>query len=273
MNLATKNLNAVGRSGLPGEALVEASDLVFAAGGQNLLENISLSLQPREIVTVIGPNGAGKTTLVKVLLGILTPVSGTVSRRPGIKIGYVPQKFVADGLVPLTVARLITLTQKASPKQIDAVLRETGVEHLKDREISALSGGELQRALLARALVNNPDLLVLDEPVQGVDFAGEIKLYDLISKIRDVRGCGILMVSHDLHVVMAESDRVICLNRHICCEGRPEAVQHHPEYARLFGAAAKAVGVYRHAHDHDHDVSGAVTPVTHEPNESGHSHG
>ena len=258
---------------LHNEALVEAKDLVFAAGGQDLLENINLSLHPREIVTVIGPNGAGKTTLVKALLGILTPVSGSVTRRPGIKVGYVPQKFAADGLVPLTVARLITLTQRASIDQIDAVLEETGIDHLKEREVSALSGGELQRALLARALVNNPDLLVLDEPVQGVDFAGEIKLYDLISKIRETRGCGILMVSHDLHVVMAESDRVIFLNRQICCEGRPEAVQHHPEYARLFGATAQAVGVYRHAHDHDHDVSGAVKPVKDKPNKRGKSHG
>lgn len=245
--------------------LIEAKALCVSLGGRSLLDQIDLSLCRGEIVTIIGPNGAGKSTLVKAMLGVHKKYSGTVTKKKDLKIGYVPQQFAVDSLVPLTVERLICLTRDVPVAQIDALLEETGISGLKTREVSALSGGELRRVLLARALALEPDLLVLDEPVQGVDFSGEIKLYELIASIRDQRGCGVLMVSHDLHVVMADSDRVICLNRHICCEGQPEAVQSHPEFARLFGPTAAAIGFYQHAHDHDHnhDTSGGTEHSDH----------
>jgi zinc transport system ATP-binding protein len=235
--------------------LIAGRDLRVERGGRVLIHDVSLDIHAQEIVTVIGPNGAGKTTLVKALLGIYPLAAGRLEKPPGLRIGYVPQRFSIDSFVPLSVERLLRLSGKVTKARARRVLEETGIAGMGPRDISVLSGGELQRVLLARALVGNPDLLVLDEPVQGVDFAGEAKLYDLIAAIRDRRGCGVLMVSHDLHVVMAESDRVICLNGHICCQGKPQAVKADPEFTRLFGGA---VGIYAHLHDHDHDVSGAV---------------
>ncbi len=176
-------------------------------------------------MTLIGPNGAGKSSLVRVLLGLQAATGGRIVRKSGLRIGYVPQRFPLTPNVPLDVGRLLSLTLRPTGADIDAVLAETGIAHLRNAAVASLSGGELQRALLARALLRKPELLVLDEPVQAVDFIGETKLYELISTIRRRHGCGILMVSHDLHMVMAESDRVICLNGHICCEGGPETVQ------------------------------------------------
>ena len=235
----------------------EGIDVAF--GGNRVLAGVDVDVARGEIVTLIGPNGAGKTTLVRVLLGLLRPDGGTVRRRPGLRIGYLPQRLPVDPVLPLTVARLMTLTARRSRDAVRSALTETGVAHLIDAPVQALSGGEFQRVLLARALVRDPALLVLDEPVQGVDFAGEAALYRLIADIRRKRDCGVLMVSHDLHVVMAATDRVICLDRHVCCDGAPEAIGRHPEYARLFGPeAARAYAVYAHHHDHAHTLAGEV---------------
>jgi zinc transport system ATP-binding protein len=233
-------------------------------GAHRILDDVDISVASGEIVTVIGPNGAGKTTLLRVLLGLLKPSHGTVERRPGLRVGYLPQRMQIDPVLPLTVRRLMTLTQQSNADAIAAALAETGVRHLWSAQVPMLSGGELQRVLLARALLRDPDLLALDEPVQGVDFAGEAALYELISGIRARRGCGVLMISHDLHVVMAATDRIVCLNRHVCCAGTPEAVSRHPEYARLFGPrAAAALAVYAHHHDHGHGLAGEVVALPH----------
>jgi zinc transport system ATP-binding protein len=244
----------------PGAAtLITARGVGIDLGGRTVLDKIDLELHVGEIVTVIGPNGAGKTTLARLLLGLLKPTRGTVARAPGLRIGYVPQRFAVDPAIPINVSRFLTLGVRARPEAIVGVLAEVGAGHLAARPLSALSGGEFQRVSLARALIGEPQFLMLDEPVQGVDYSGEAQLYALIGEIREKRGCGILLISHDLHIVLGTSDRVICLNHHICCEGVPETVAAHPEYARMFGReAGRAVGIYRHHHDHEHDLSGAV---------------
>jgi zinc transport system ATP-binding protein len=249
---------------LPGrtDVLLAARGLRFARAGRVILEDIDLDLAPREIVTLIGPNGAGKTTLVRVLLGLERPDDGAITRRPGLRVGYAPQRFDRDPVIPMTVARFLAIGSRHTGEEASEALAEVGAARVIGQQLSQLSGGELQRVVLARALLRKPDLLVLDEPVRGVDYAGEAELYDLIGRIRDARGVGILLVSHDLHVVMAQSDRVICINRHICCSGIPDAVAQHPEYARLFGAeAARSFALYHHQHDHSHDLSGKAMPV------------
>jgi zinc transport system ATP-binding protein len=234
--------------------LITTHKLGLQISNRKILDQVNMTVREREIVTIIGPNGAGKSTLVKVILGLVPQTSGSIEQRANLRVGYVPQRFPASHNVPLSVRRLMTLTQKVSEDALLKTLDETGIAHLIDASVSALSGGELQRALLARALLRQPELLVLDEPVQAVDFTGEIKLYELISQIRKSRGCGILMVSHDLHMVMAESDRVICLNGHICCEGKPSTVQKDPEFLKLFGPnATRMIAAYSHHHDHDHE--------------------
>lgn len=241
------------------EPLLRARGLVVRAGGRVLLDHIDIDVSAGEIVTVIGPNGGGKTTLVRTLLGLIRPDAGAVWRAPGLTIGYVPQRVAINPMMPVSVARLLAATLRPPRAAILAALRETGVEHLADQSVHTLSGGELRRVLLARALLRNPKLLVLDEPAAGVDHAGEIALYELIQRLRDERGCGVLMVSHDLHVVMAATDKVVCLNTHVCCMGRPAEVTRHSEYMRLFGpTAAGALAVYQHHHDHDHALSGDV---------------
>ncbi len=255
-----------------GAFLVKATNIGVRRSGRQLIEHVDLSVSRGEILTLIGPNGGGKTTLVKTVLGLELADEGTLERAPGLKVGYVPQQFHLDWTMPLTVARLMTLTVRASKAEVSGALEETGVAHLMKAQVQALSGGEMQRVLLARALLREPDLLVLDEPVQGVDFAGEIELYELISAIRRNRGCGVLLVSHDLHVVMREADRVVCLNRHVCCSGVPHTVANSPEYQTLFGPrAAQAVSVYQHHHDHDHALDGSC-PGSHDRSHD-HSHG
>ena len=239
--------------------LVTLNEAGVERSGRWLVRGVEFSVRRGEIVTLIGPNGSGKSTTAKMATGVLKPNEGTVWRKPGLRIGYVPQKLAIDWTMPLTVKRLMTLTGQLPEREVDAALEATGIVHLKDAAVQHLSGGEFQRALLARAIARKPDLLVLDEPVQGVDFSGEIALYDLISKIRNERQCGILLISHDLHIVMAEADTVICLNGHVCCRGTPQAVSQSPQYKGLFGArAASALAVYNHDHDHTHLADGRV---------------
>jgi zinc transport system ATP-binding protein len=242
-------------------ALISARNLHLARSGRTILADIDIVISPGEIVTVIGPNGAGKTTLVRALLGLEPLDRGDIRRKPGLVTGYAPQRFDVDRAIPLTVSRFVALGRNCGPDERACVLKDVGAGFLAERQLSQLSGGELQRVVLARALVRAPDLLVLDEPVRGVDYAGEAELYTLIGRLRTERGFGVLLVSHDLHVVMAQSDRVICLNRHVCCSGVPQSVAQHPEYARLFGPqAARAFGLYHHHHDHSHDLAGEPKP-------------
>jgi zinc transport system ATP-binding protein len=242
-------------------ALISARNVGLKRGTRSVLQDIDIDISAAEIVTLIGPNGAGKTTLVRLLLGLEKLGAGEIRRQDGLIVGYVPQRFELDRAIPMTVDRFLALGAKrggmTTIEAKAAALAEVGAAGLGARQVSELSGGELQRVLIARALLRQPQLLVLDEPVRGVDFQGEADLYALISDLRSHRGLGILLVSHDLHVVMAQSDRVICINRHVCCSGVPDTVAQHPEYARLFGAhAARAFGLYHHAHDHDHDLTG-----------------
>jgi zinc transport system ATP-binding protein len=241
-------------------ALISARGVYLSRNGRAVLDHVDIDIRPKEIVTLIGPNGSGKTTLVRVLLGLVTPGHGRVSRAKGLRTGYVPQRFDIDRAIPMTVERFLALGNGGRVGQISELLRETGVPTIANQQLAQLSGGELQRVLLARALLCDPQLLVLDEPARGVDHIGEADLYALIARLRDARGFGVLLISHDLHIVMASSDRVICLNGHVCCSGVPETVSKHPEYVRLFGAeAARALAVYQHHHDHRHDLGG--TPL------------
>lgn len=251
-----------------GDFLVEASGIGVFLGGRWLIHDIDLAVRSGEIVTLIGPNGSGKSTTARTTLGILKPDSGTVRRLPGMTVGYVPQRLHIDRTLPLTVERLMTLTSPLTEAQVLETLEWVEISHLAKAEVQLLSGGEFQRAMLARALARKPDLLVLDEPVQGVDFTGEVALYDLIRRIRDETGCGILLISHDLHIVMAQTDTVVCLNGHVCCHGTPQSVSQNPEYIRLFGRkAAETLAIYRHHHDHVHGVDGHIanTKYVHDP--------
>ncbi len=246
-----------GTAGL--EALAAAIEVSLAFSGKPILDRVSIAVHPSEIVTLIGPNGAGKTTLARVLLGLAVPSIGTVTRRADLRVGYVPQRLSVEPIIPLAVRRFMSLSQPVSKTRALECLGETGAAHLIDAQMTQLSGGEFQRVALARALARDPHLLVLDEPAQAIDFAGAAKLYELIAAIREQRGCGILLISHDLQVVLGASDRVICLNRHVCCEGIPSTVAGHPEYVRLFGPDASAsFGLYRHRHDHTHSLSGDI---------------
>lgn len=239
--------------------LLRLTDIHLRIGQTEILSHVDLAVAPGEIVTLIGPNGAGKTSLVRVALGLTQPDRGTVVRRPGLVIGYMPQKFALDDALPLTARRFLSLSRGVDDDELRRAAGEVGIAHLLGHPFGALSGGEVQRTLLARTLLRHPDLLVLDEPVRGVDVGGQLELYDLIARLRRSRGCGVLMVSHDLHLVMAQTDHVVCLNKHVCCAGQPEAVSAHPEYLALFGPlSAERIAVYAHHHDHRHDLHGEV---------------
>lgn len=261
------------------EPLAELSGAGLYRAGRWLVRGVDLSVRRSEIVTLIGPNGSGKSTTARMALGILKPDEGTARRVAGLTVGYVPQKLSIDWTLPLNVERLMRLTGRLSDAEITEALTSVGIAHLARAEVRHLSGGEFQRALLARAIARKPDLLVLDEPVQGVDFNGEVALYELISEIRRRIGCGILLISHDLHIVMAATDSVICLNGHVCCTGSPKAVAESPEYRQLFGTrSSETLAVYEHDHDHTHmpdgrvrHADGSVTDHCH-PDDGHHDH-
>ena len=239
------------------ETLLRASNISYTQGTRLILDRISFELKPAQITTIIGPNGAGKSTLTNIVTGLITGYDGEILRADGMRIGYLPQKVYVNTLMPLTVERLLQLTQSASRSEIANALAQTEVGYLQGRQVRSLSEGELKRVLLARTTLGEPDLIVLDEPTAGVDVTGEIRMYELIGELRDRLQCAVLLVSHDLHLVMSQTDQVLCLNQHLCCSGLPESVSRHPEYLALFGQqASDSIAIYAHNHDHVHDVSG-----------------
>lgn len=251
------------------EALIRLDGIHVRFANQTVLEDAQLRVHRGEIVTLIGPNGAGKTTLVRAVLGLLKPDSGTVWRKPRLRVGYMPQKLNVEPTLPLSVLRFLRLVPGVDRAAALSALGEVGAEQVIDSPLQSVSGGEMQRLLLARALLREPELLVLDEPVQGVDVAGQAELYRLIGRLRERYGCGVLMVSHDLHLVMSATDQVVCLNRHVCCSGHPEQVSADPAFVELFGQDARSLAVYQHQHDHSHDLHGSVVtgkPHVHGPN-------
>ncbi|RDH81566.1 MAG: zinc ABC transporter ATP-binding protein ZnuC [endosymbiont of Galathealinum brachiosum] len=243
--------------------LLKAENIGLQINQRQILENISLSIKSAEILTLVGPNGSGKTSLVRVLLGLLKADQGKLQKKPDLVIGYVPQKMHIDATLPMSVRRFLKMGIEADANEMGYMASTLGIVSLLDQPLQSVSGGEFQRILLTRALLRKPDLLVLDEPAQGVDINGQQQLYQLISSIRDEFGCGVLMVSHDLHLVMEATDQVLCLNTHICCSGHPEAVSKHPEYLKLFGASLDGIAVYTHNHNHSHDLSGDVVEHQH----------
>ena len=238
--------------------LVQLNNVGFQQNGKWLVEGVSLKVEKGKIVTLIGPNGSGKSTTAKIALGIYKNIEGNVEKYTN-KIGYVPQKISIDWTLPLRVYDFMLLTENIDEEVIDEALNLTGVIHLKNKNLGNLSGGEFQRVLIARAISKKPELLVLDEPVQGVDYTGEIALYELIKKISDTLNCGILLISHDLHTVMTATDHVVCLNGHVCCSGTPMDVAKNNEYKTLFGEkASQILSVYEHKHDHVHSEEGQI---------------
>lgn len=262
------------------ETLVSLRNVGLDFRQRTILNDISFDVHRREILTIIGPNGAGKSCLLKIILGLYTPNRGEVRKSSGLSIGYMPQKLTLDPSLPLTVERFLSLASHGDLKPVDQALGRVGARALRNAAVQRLSGGEFQRVLLARALLRQPDLLVLDEPAQGVDLQGQQSLYRLLAQLRDEQGFAILMVSHDLHFVMAQTDQVLCLNQHVCCSGTAESVVNHPEYLALFDTGnVEGIGVYTHKHDHHHDLHGDVVddmPVRvhqHGPGcDHGHSH-
>lgn len=240
-------------------SLVTLNNISVRFGERRVLSDISLTLQPGRILTLLGPNGAGKSTLVRVVLGLLPVSGGTVERHRDLRIGYVPQKLHIDATLPLSVERFMRLRPGVRKADVLPALKRVQAGHLLNSPLQKLSGGETQRVLLARALLNQPQLLVLDEPTQGVDVNGQVALYDLINQLRNELNCAVLMVSHDLHLVMAKTDDVLCLNHHICCSGTPEVVSQHPEFIAMFGPrGAEQLAIYRHNHNHRHDLQGRI---------------
>ena len=254
--------------------LLSADRLSVRLDGHDVLTDISMQVRGGEIVTILGPNGSGKSTLLRAMLGILPPASGRVSRRPGLVIGYVPQRLAIDRTLPMTVRRFLSLPVRVSDADATAALARVGLPDVAGKQMADLSGGQFQRVLLARALLAKPHLLILDEPTQGLDQPGEAAFYRLIEEVRRETGVAVLMVSHDLHVVMAASDRVICLNGHICCEGTPRVVSSAPEYRALFGLGTQgALALYQHVHDHSHGHdAGHHHPAHHHDHDHDHHH-
>lgn len=235
-------------------SLIQVEGLNVRYGARTALSDVSLRIEPNEIVTIVGPNGSGKTSLLRAIIGAIKPSEGRIVQAGSLKIGYVPQKLHIDDTLPITVSRFLKLPGGVAVADIDYALQQAGVPELEKEQLSQLSGGQFQRVLLARALIGKPDLLLLDEATQGLDQRGSASFYQQIETVRQATGCAILMISHELHVVMSASDRVICLNGHVCCEGAPAAVASAPEYRALFGTGTGgALALYRHEHDHGHD--------------------
>jgi zinc transport system ATP-binding protein len=249
-------------------SLIAADHICVRYGDAEVLHDVSLKLDPAEIVTILGPNGSGKSTLLRALLGILPVAEGRILRQAGLRVGYVPQRLQIDQTMPITVRRFLSLPIRVTDTAASEALTRTGMAGQEAQQMTRLSGGQLQRVLLARALLARPQVLMLDEPTQGLDQPGEAAFYRLIEEVRRDTGAAVLMVSHDLHVVMAASDRVICLNGHICCEGTPRVVSTAPEYRALFGLGTQgALALYRHEHDHDH-----ADDSHHSHDHHGHAH-
>ena len=237
-----------------GMSLIRTEGLSVRMGRTQILSHVDFTIDRGEIVTIVGPNGSGKSTLLRALIGAVAPSAGKVTRKAGLRIGYVPQKLHIDPTLPMTVGRFLNLPRRHSKAALRKALEQAGLPDLAERQMSDLSGGQFQRVLLARALMEVPDLLLLDEATQGLDQPGSAAFYRRIEAVRQEMGCAVLMVSHELHVVMSASDRVICLNGHVCCEGKPEMVAQAEEYRALFGSGTRgALALYRHDHDHDHD--------------------
>lgn len=245
-------------------SLISARGIVKTFGERTILHGVDVDLAPGRVLTLIGPNGAGKTTLVRILLGLIDADKGQIKRLPGLRIGYMPQRLDVQPTLPLTVARFLKLSQPAPDVDMEALLKRLSIADLQSQQLIAISGGELQRVLLAKALLRKPQLLILDEPAQGVDLAGQAELYQLIGSIRTEQNCGVLMISHDLQLVMSATDEVICLNHHVCCHGKPEQVSNDPAFIELFGPnISKGLAVYTHDHNHEHDLAGHVKPHSH----------
>lgn len=235
-------------------ALIETRGMHVKRGNVTVLRNVDFAIHAGEIVTIVGPNGSGKSSLMKALIGAVTPLQGHVTRKKGLRLGYVPQSLSVDPSMPMTVSRFLDLPRRSPRDARQAALADAGASDIADRQLTDLSGGQFQRAMLARALLNKPEILLLDEPTTGLDQPGQAAFYKRIEEVRDNLGCAVLMVSHDLHVVMSASDRVLCVNGHICCEGRPEVVAQAEEYRALFGSGTGgALALYRHQHNHSHD--------------------
>lgn len=251
--------------------LISLENAGIFRSGRWLVRGVSMSVAAGEIVTLIGPNGSGKSTTAKMALGVLDADEGTTRRAANLRASYVPQKLSINWTLPLSVKRFLQLTNRASETQMTEALTATEIPHLADAQMSNLSGGEFQRVLIARALLRAPNFMVLDEPVQGVDFNGEIALYRLIEDIRNKLNCGVLLISHDLHMVMSSTDKVICLNGHVCCSGTPSSVASSDEFRSLFGdRAASALALYEHRHNHEHLLDGRVRETAHSSHEGGH---
>lgn len=254
-NMESNSISAINAST---DFLFACENISFNHSGVHILDNVSIAIRKGEIVTIVGPNGSGKTTILKILLGLIKPNSGKVIKKNGLRIGYMPQKISIERIMPITVRRFLSLNGAGKflrdIKAVETIAHDLGIGKLLKKQIHEISGGEMQRVLLARALLLQPELLVLDEPIQGLDVQGQEEFYRIIESVKSKYDCGILMVSHDLHVVMAKTDRVICLNKHICCQGHPEEISKHPEYLSLFGR--KEIGdkfaIYPHHHDHSH---------------------
>ena len=234
-------------------SLIQVDGLSVRYGARTALSDVSLRIEPNEIVTIVGPNGSGKTSLLRAIIGAVKPLSGRIIQACNLKIGYVPQKLHIDDALPITVSRFLKLPGGVAVADVDYALTQAGVPELEKEQLSQLSGGQFQRVLLARALIGKPDLLLLDEATQGLDQRGSASFYQQIETVRQATGCAVLMISHELHVVMSASDRVICLNGHVCCEGAPALVASAPEYRALFGTGTGgALALYRHEHANDH---------------------
>ncbi len=234
-------------------SLASLENIGLKIAGQQIIDRISLHLNKGEITTLIGPNGGGKTSIARILLGVLRPTSGTITKNSNIKIGYMPQKIEVERTIPMTVENFLTLsTHKIIfDDHIRSLISRLKLENILQKQIHDLSGGQMQKILFLRAIINKPDLLVLDEPTQYMDIGATEEFYQIIDEIRKAQHCAILLISHDLHMVMQKTDFVFCVNHHVCCHGSPESINQHPEYLSLFGNKS-ALGIYQHHHDHKH---------------------